>query len=165
MPSHKKIVAVQELSKKIKNAKSIVLMDYRGISASDEGQLRKKVRSSNGVEYIVAKNRLFKIAMRESEFGDGLSSVLQGPTSFMLSYEDAMVGPKLTKEFQKVKKDVFKIKGGTFESRVMSASALMEIASLPSKDVMIARLLAQLNAPIQKLCVVLKMISEIESKS
>ena len=157
MPSSKNIESVNSLTDKIQNAKSIVFMDYRGVTASDENKLRKIVNSEQNVEYFVAKNRLFKLALQNSELSnEELEKVLKGPTSFIFSYDDVSLAPRLSKKFAEAGEDIFQIKGGIFEKKFVDASTVIAVSDLPSKEVLIARLLGRLMAPVQGLHNVLR---------
>lgn len=162
MPNIKKIEGVKILTDKIKKAKSIVLMDYRGVTASEENKLRKIVNSEEDTEYFVAKNRLFKIALNNSEIGID-DFVLKGPTSFLVSYKDSISGPKVYKEFMKME-DLFKAKYGILDHELVDANRVVELAQLPSKEVLIAMFINQLKLPIGKLQIILKSLALTKEK-
>ena len=81
---------VAELVEKIKKAQSVVFVDYQGIKVNEETSLRKQMRE-NGAEYLVAKNRLFKIALKESGVEDNFDEILEGTTAFAVGYDDPAV--------------------------------------------------------------------------
>ena len=85
MASQAKIEQVAELAEKIRKAQSVVLVDYQGITVNEETELRKKVREA-GAEYLVAKNRLFKIALKEAGVEDSFDDLLEGTTAFAFEY-------------------------------------------------------------------------------
>lgn len=106
--------------KKLKKAQSVVFVDYQGIKVNEETLLRKQMRE-NGAEYLVAKNRLFKIALKESGVEDSFDEILEGSTAFAFGYNDPVAPAKavfdLAKAKAKAKLDVFKIKGGYLTGR------------------------------------------------
>lgn len=163
MPNKKNINAVAELTEKVKKASSIILVNYEGITVSQDTQLRRKMREAK-VEYIVAKNRLFKIALKNAGVEDDFTSELEGTTSFAFSYGDAVAGAKVAFEFmgevRKTKKEYFAIKSGVLSGKKIDAKVVEELAKLPSKEVLISRLLGSLNEPIRGLAYVLNAIKD-----
>merc|ERR1711916_42421 len=152
MPSAKNIESVSALTEKIKASKSIVFLNYRGVDASTKSELRKKVAEAGEVEYLIAKNRLFKVALKHAQINDEKSDeFLKGPTSFVFSYSDTMLAPKISKIFVEECK-VFEIKGGFIESKVVNADYITKVADLPPREVLIAQLAATLKLPVVRLC-------------
>ena len=149
MATQAKIEQVAELAEKIRKAQSVVLVDYQGITVNEETELRKKVREA-GAEYLVAKNRLFKIALKDS-FDD----LLEGTTAFAFGYADPVAPAKLVfdlaKDKAKAKKDVFKIKGGLLTGKRVEATEVEALAKLPSRDQLLSMLLNSMLGPIRKL--------------
>ena len=105
MPAQAKLEAVKGLVEKLKEAKAVVFVDYKGISVNEDTELRKNAREA-GVEYFVAKNRLFKIALKEAGFDTNVDDLLEGTTSFALGYEDGVAPSKLIFDFGKKLKAV-----------------------------------------------------------
>lgn len=151
MPNKKKIDAVAGLTEKIKKASSIVLINYEGITVAEDTNLRRKMRAAK-VEYIVAKNRLFKIALKEAGIDADFTKDLEETTSFAFSYDDAVAGAKVAFEFmaevRKTKKEHFVIKSGVLTGKRIDAKSVENLAKLPPKEVLVAKLLGSLNAPI-----------------
>ena len=141
---------VAELVEKIKKAQSVVFVDYQGIKVNEETSLRKQMRE-NGAEYLVAKNRLFKIALKET----GVEDNFEGTTAFDFGYDDPAVPAKavfnLAKEKAKAKLDVFKIKGGYLTGKKVSVKEVEELAKLPSREQLLSMLLNSMLGPIRKL--------------
>ena len=100
MPAQSKLEAVQQLTAKLKDAKAMVFVDYRGISVNEDTELRKNAREA-GVEYFVAKNRLMKIALKEVGIETNFDDLLEGTTSFAIGYEDGVAPSKLVFDFGK----------------------------------------------------------------
>lgn len=150
MPSIKNIEIVKDLQAKIRRAKSIVLADYRGLKAEDINNLRAQIKEQGG-ETIVAKNTLFKAALMEEKVNiEGIEKDLKGPTTAILSYSDAISPIKALVEFSK-KLELPKIKSALVEGVYANASKVDEISNIPAKEVLIARMLGSLKAPLSGL--------------
>ncbi len=145
---------VAELIEKIKKAQSVVFVDYQGIKVNEETVLRRQMRES-GSEYLVAKNRLFKIALKESGIEDNFDEILEGTTAFAFGYEDAVAPAKvvfdLVKAKVKAKQDLFKIKGGYLAGKKVSVSEVEALAKLPSREQLLSMLLNSMLGPVRKL--------------
>lgn len=156
MPSQKilegKKEEVKKLSAKIKSAKSIVFMNYRGLTVEQDTQLRRSLREA-GVDYAVVKNTLTRFAVKENSLS-GLEKFLEGPTSMAIHKEDPVAPAKVLFEYAK-KFANFEFKAGVVEGRVINADEVKALATLPSKEQLIARVLAGFNAPITGLVNVL----------
>lgn len=154
MATQVKKEVVAELVEKIKKAQSVVFVDYQGIKVNEETALRKQMRES-GAEYLVAKNRLFKIALKESGVEDSFDEVLEGTTAFAFGYTDPVAPAKavfdLAKAKAKAKQDVFKIKGGYLTGKKVSITEVEELAKLPSRDQLLSMLLNSMLGPVRKL--------------
>ena len=161
MPSNKileqKKQVVQELTEKVKSAQSIVLADYRGLTVEQDTALRNALRAA-GVEYRVVKNTLTSFAMKENGL-EGLDPFLNGPTAMALSSTDVVAPAKVLAEFAK-KFEKLELKAGVVEGKVVDVSVIQTLAELPSREVLIARVLGSLNAPITGLAVALNAIAE-----
>ena len=118
MPAQSKIEAVENLTAKLKEAKAMVFVDYKGISVNEDTELRKTAREA-GVEYFVAKNRLMKIALKSVGVETNFDDLLEGTTSFAVGYEDGVAPSKLIFDFGKKTKDKLVIKGGMVEIELM----------------------------------------------
>ena len=149
MPSEKiltkKKSEVADLSEKIKKAQSFVLADYRGINVQDDTQLRNELRKAN-VEYKIVKNTLTRFAAKENGL-DGLIPHLEGPTAIAISYTDPLAPAKILNEYS-IKNAKFQIKAGYVEGKVIDIEGIKNLASIPSREVLIAKMLGSLNAPI-----------------
>lgn len=154
MATQVKKEVVAELVEKIKKAQSVVFVDYQGIKVNEETALRKQMRES-GAEYLVAKNRLFKIALKESGVEDSFDEVLEGTTAFAFGYADPVAPAKaifdLAKAKVKAKQDVFKIKGGYLTGKKVSIAEVEELAKLPSREQLLSMLLNSMLGPVRKL--------------
>ncbi len=152
-----KSAEVKELSEKINGAKGIVVVDYRGITVEDITALRNELRKEN-VEYKVAKNTLIKLAVKGTEY-EGLTEYLEGPTAIAISKEDCTAPARImAKTVDSV--ETFSFKAGWVEGQVYDAKGIEEIAKIPSKEVLIAKVLGGFNAPITSLAYVIKAIAD-----
>lgn len=148
---------VAELVEKIKKAQSVVFVDYQGIKVNEETTLRRQMRET-GAEYLVAKNRLFKIALKESGVEDSFDEVLEGTTAFAFGYDDPVAPAKVVfdlakakaKEKSKDKAQVFKIKGGYLTGKKVSIDEVEALAKLPSREQLLSMVLNSMLGPIRK---------------
>ena len=150
MPSAKVLKSKQqfvtELSDKLKNSVSAVLVDYKGINVEDDTKMRKELREA-GIDYFVVKNTLLKFAAKENGLDD-LFPILKGTTSIAISTQDVVAPAKIIKKYVDELKDVISIKAGVIENKAADAKEMESLAKLPSKEVLIAQLLCGMNAPI-----------------
>lgn len=162
MPSAKvleqKKQVVAELAEKMKNASSGVLVDYKGINVADDTQLRAEMRKNN-VDYKVIKNTLIRFAAKEAGL-EGLDGVLEGTTALAMSADDVIAPAKVVAEFAKKNENIYNIKAGFMDGKVVSVEEIMEIANLPSKETLLGRVVGGLQSPIFGLALVLKAIAE-----
>ena len=156
MPSEKileqKKALVASLSDKLKNSCAGVIVNYKGINVSDDTKLRKELRES-GVEYFVVKNTLLQRAAKEAGL-DGLEPVLEGTTAIAISKEDHVAAARILCKFAD-ENDFFKAKAGFIEGKVISEAEVNNRAKLPTKEVLVAKALGGLNAPISGFVTVL----------
>lgn len=141
---------VTKLANKIKEAKLVLLTDYRGINVEDVTGLRADLRKSNA-EYSVIKNNITRRALAEAGI-EGLEDKLVGPTAVIMSNEDYLEPSKTIYEFTK-NNEYYKIKGGVVDGKVMTAEEIITLAKLPSKETLLSMLAGALLANIQKLAV------------
>ncbi len=150
---------VAELSEKLQNAASGVLIDYKGINVAEDTALRNELRANN-IEYSVVKNTLTRFAAQNAGLGE-LSDCLNGTTSLALSTNDAIapmrVINKFAKQFNGTK---FSIKAGFMDGKLLPLHEVLAIAELPSKEVLQAQVLGTMLAPITSLAIVLKAIAD-----
>ena len=152
MPNKKNIQQVEELTKKLDQAKAVYFTDYLGLDVRSLTQLRSEF-FNNSVEYYVAKNTLVKIAAENNKI-EGLNEFLTGPTAMAISYDEPTAPAKIIKEFAK-KFEKPTVKGMLFDGEVLDGSKFNRIADMPSREQLIATLAASLQSPMVKLAVVL----------
>ena len=148
---------VDEISAVIKDAQSVVVVDYRGLTVAEDTQLRKQLREA-GVSYKVYKNTLVKRAVEGTDF-EPISEVLEGPSAFAVSTEDATAPARVLAEFAK-KAPNLEIKAGVVEGTYYDAEGMKAIAAVPSREVLLSKLLGSLQSPITNLARVLNQIAE-----
>jgi large subunit ribosomal protein L10 len=160
---------VTKLANKIKEAKLVLLTDYRGINVEDVTALRAELRKTNS-EYTVIKNNITKRALTEAGI-EGLEDTLVGPTAVIMSNEDYLEPSKIIYNFTK-NNEYYKIKGGVIEGKVMTAEEIITLAKLPSRETLLSMLAGALLANISKFAVALDQVriqkeenSAVESKA
>lgn len=152
---------VEALTTRLQNANSGIVIDYKGITVSEDTELRSAMRKDE-VEYSVVKNTLLRFAAKNVGLDD-LDSVLHGTTSLATSSNDPIAPFRIVKEFaSKMPKDSnkFVVKAAFMDGKMLSDSEITEIAALPSKDALYAKVLGTMLAPISSLAVVLGQIVE-----
>lgn len=149
--------AVSELAEKIKEAKVVLLTDYRGINVEDVTGIRAKLRGAN-TEYKVIKNNITRRALQECKI-EGLEDLLEGPTAVILGYDDYLETSKIIYEYAK-DNDFYKIKGGIIDGKVVSAEEIITLAKLPSRETLIAKLAGALLGNITKLAIGLDQVAK-----
>ena len=143
---------VKELAGKMKEAKLILLTDYRGINVVDDTQLRKELRNVNATCNVI-KNNITRRALKEIGI-EGLVEELEGPTAVIMSNEDYLGASKTIYNFTKTH-DFYKIKGGVVDGKVMTADEIITLAKLPSREDLLSMLAGALLANISKVAVAL----------
>lgn len=143
---------VKKLAEKLKEAKVILLTDYRGINVADVTKLRTDLRNVNG-EYKVIKNNIIKRALNENG-ENGLDELLEGPTAIVIGTEDYLEPSKVIYNYTKTNES-YKIKGGIIDGKVMTAEEIITLAKLPSRQELMAKLAGALLGNITKLAVAL----------
>ena len=150
-----KKAVVETLTGKIKEASSVVFVDYKGITVAQDTELRKQFREA-GVEYTVVKNTLTKFAAKEC--GYDFEEVLNGTTAMASTTGDPIAPARIVCEFAKKNKLNLAIKGGVVEGSVLSAQQLSGFGELPSKNALVASVLGTFLAPISSLAFVLDQV-------
>ena len=136
---------VAELSEKIANAVTGIIVDYKGTNVTDDTVLRKELRE-NGVDYFVVKNTILRRAIEGSSVQE-IESVLEGTTAVALSDEDYTAAARILCKFADSHEN-FKIKAGFLDGKVIDLETIDSLAKLPSKEVLLATVLGAFQAPI-----------------
>ena len=148
---------VDEIKASLEGAQGVVVVDYRGLTVEQDTQLRKQLREA-GVVYKVYKNTLVKRAIAGTEF-EPMTDMLEGPTAIAICTTDATAPARVLAEFAK-KADKLELKGGVVEGTYYDAAGIGVIASIPSRDVLLGRLLGSMQSPITNFARVLNQIAE-----
>ena len=148
---------VQEISETIKDAQSLVVVDYRGLTVAEDTQLRKNLREA-GVTYKVYKNTMMKRAFAGTAL-ESLTKDLDGTNAIAISKDDATAPARILCKFAKNAK-ALELKAGVVEGTLYDTDALNELAKIPSRDELISKLLGSLQSPITNLARVLNQIAE-----
>ena len=146
---------VTNLANKIKEAKLVLLTDYRGINVGDVTNLRADLRKANA-EYVVIKNNITRRALADAGI-EGLEEQLVGPTAVIMTNEDYLEPTKTIYNFTK-DNDYYKIKGGVVEGKVMTAEEIITLAKLPSKETLLSMLAGALLSNISKVAIALDQV-------
>lgn len=149
---------VEALAERIKNAGSGILVDYKGINVSEDTELRAELRKSE-VEYSVVKNTLTRKALDQLGMSE-LDSVLNGTTSLATAVNDPIAPFRVIADYSKKLGDRFNIKAAFLEGKILNDAEIAEMAELPSKDALYAKVLGTMIAPITGLAVCLGQILE-----
>ncbi len=153
MPTEQKTTAVKELEKQARESKGLIVTSFKSLKTVEFNEMRAKLRPHSS-EYKVVKNSLTRIALKNAGM-EQLADMLDGPTAIVLERGDAIAAMKIVFEYAKTHENL-KINGGVFEGKVLGAKELKAIASLPSREVLLAQLLGTLQAPMVNLVSVLQ---------
>ena len=148
---------VKKLAEEMKEAKLILLTDYRGINVENDTTLRKDLRNANA-KYSIIKNNITKRALAECGI-EGLDDKLEGPTAVVLSNEDYLEPSKIIYNFTK-NNEYYKIKGGVIDGKVMTAEEIITLAKLPSRETLLSMLAGALLGNISKIAVALNEVKK-----
>ena len=148
---------VDEISAQVKDATSVVVVDARGLTVAEDTQLRKQLREA-GVTYKVYKNTLMKRAFEGTDFAQ-LDDVLEGPSAIAVAKEDATAPARILSKFAKTASNL-EIKAGVVEGTFYDAKGMAAVASVPSREELLSKLLGSLQSPITNFARVLNQIAE-----
>lgn len=155
----KKGEVVEKLKKAFKNAKSLVFVNFRGLSVANATQMRRALKNE-GVAYTVAKKTLANRALEEEKF-KGTKPALEGELALAWG-EDPVAPARGVYAFHKKFPESLKIMGGVFEGRFMTAFEMEEIAQIPTLDILRGKFVNIINSPIQRLVIGLNEITKIK---
>jgi large subunit ribosomal protein L10 len=144
MPNVKNKEAVKVLAEKFKSMKGMILTEYHGLSVEEISELRNKLRAQNS-EYSIVKNTLSEIALKEAGIDAGNN--FSGPTALVIENGDVVSPAKVLMDFAKTHAKL-KVRAGYLESKFVDASVVSQLSELPSREVLIAKMLGSMQAPI-----------------
>lgn len=153
----KKQEDVNALAEKMKNAKTIVALDYIGLPVADFEQLRRELRKQ-GCEIKVYKNNIARRASELSGFA-GFADAFVGPKAIAMSNDDVVAPAKVVNDFAKTH-DKVKIQGGVIEGEVADSKKMIQLASIPSREVLLTQLAAGMLGTLRQLSIGLNMVAE-----
>ena len=154
---------VSDIVKKFQDAQSVIVVSFSGLSVEDVTALRAQFRQNN-VEYCVLKNTLVRRALHELNI-EGLDDVLNGPSAFAFGMSDPVSPAKIVSDFiDKKKTDAIQIKAGLMGTEILSDAQIKELATVPSREVLLARLLGSLQSSIAGFVRVLDAIAKKNSE-
>ena len=148
---------VDEIASSIKDAQSVVLVDYRGLTVEQDTQLRKTLRENN-ITYKVYKNTFMNFAFQGTDY-EALKPYLEGPSAIAISTEDATAPARVLAKFAKTA-DKLEIKAGGVEGVMYDANGINEISKIPSREELLSKMLGSIKSPISNLARVLNQIAE-----
>ena len=148
---------VKEIAENIKDAQSVVVVNYRGLTVDQDTQLRKNLREA-GVVYKVYKNTMMNFAFKGTEF-ESLSDTLNGPSAIAISKDDATAPARVIAEFAKGA-PALEIKAGVVEGTLYNKADMEQIAKIPAREELLSRLLGSMQSPITNFARVLNQIAE-----
>ena len=148
---------VQEIAENVKDAQSVVVVDYRGLTVAEDTALRKQLREA-GITYKVYKNTMMNFAFKGTDF-EQLKDVLEGPSAIAISKDDATAPARIIAKFAKTAPKL-EIKAGVVEGTFYDAKGMEAIANVPSREELLSKLLGSLQSPITNLARVLNQIAE-----
>jgi len=154
----RKAEQVSTVAEKIKKAQSIVVFDYRGITVAEDTELRAEMRKA-GVEYAVIKNHIMVRACESLDIDAKETHIFKGPSAFAFGYDDIAAPARILKAFVKKAKKC-ELKGGIVEKNILNATEIEAIADMPSREVLIARMLGSMLSPISKFAIVINEIAK-----
>ncbi len=153
----KKAQQVAEVAEQFKNASSVVVVDYLGITVEQATNLRSELRSA-GVQFAVVKNSILSRAAKEAGL-EGMDDVFKGPSAVAFSNEDVVAPAKILADFAK-KVEALEIKAGVVEGKVSSKEEIEALAKLPSREGLLSMLLSVLQAPVRNTALAIKAVAE-----
>ena len=147
MPTAQKAHAIDEIAESLQRAQLAVLTDYRGLKVGDLQALRSTLRPF-GAEFHIAKNTLTRLAAERVGI-EGLEPMLEGPLALLLAYDDVVGASKAITDFARTSR-ILTVKAGVLNSRVISAADVEALASMPSREVLLGKLLGMLASPMAR---------------
>ncbi|MGN1313905.1 MAG: 50S ribosomal protein L10 [Lachnospiraceae bacterium] len=148
---------VAEISEAIKDAQSVVLVDYRGLTVEQDTNLRKELREA-GVGYKVYKNTMMNFAFKGTDY-ESLAPFLEGPSAMAYSATDATAPARILAKFAKTA-DALEIKAGVVEGVMYDAQGMQSIAQIPSREELLSKLLGSIQSPIANFARVMNQLAE-----
>jgi len=153
----KKAQQVAEVAEQFKNASSVVVVDYLGITVEQATNLRSELRKA-GVQFAVVKNSILSRAAKEAGL-EGMDDIFKGPSAVAFSNDDVVAPAKILADFAK-KVEALEIKAGVVEGKVSSKEEIEALAKLPNREGLLSMLLSVLQAPVRNTALVFKAVAD-----
>ena len=153
----KKAQQVAEVAEQFKNASSVVVVDYLGITVEQATNLRSELRNA-GVQFAVVKNNILSRAAKEAGL-EGMDDIFKGPSAVAFSNDDVVAPAKILADFAK-KVEALEIKAGVVEGKVSSKEEIEALAKLPSREGLLSMLLSVLQAPVRNTALAIKAVAD-----
>ena len=153
---------VEEISEYLKEDKSAVIVDYRGLTVEQDTKLRRKLREA-GVVYKVYKNTMINFAIKDTAF-ESLAPHLEGPTAIAISTEDATAPARVLYEFSK-EAEALELKAGVVEGTYYDANGIKVIATSPSRETLLSKFLGSIQSPVANFARVIKQVAEKQAEA
>lgn len=160
----KKGQILKKLEDKFSKAQAVYFAENKGLTVKDVSALRKKLRES-GVDFVVAKKTLMKLAAKNQNLPEITDEIMTGPIAAVIGYEDMIIPSKIVKDFGATVDNRVVLTGGIMEGKLLSKAQAMELASLPSKQELLARLVRTIKGPISGFYMVLKGLHDKKSST
>ena len=148
---------IEEISASIKDAQSVVLVDYRGLTVEQDTELRRQLRAA-GITYKVYKNTMMNFAFKGTDC-EALLPYLEGPSAVAISTEDATAPARVLCKFAKTANKL-EVKGGLVEGAAYDAKGIEEISKIPSREELLSKLLGSIQSPIANFARVMDQLAE-----
>ena len=153
----KKAQQVSEVAEQFKNATSVVVVDYLGITVEQATNLRTELRNA-GVQFAVVKNSILSRAAKEAGL-EGMEDIFKGPSAVAFSNDDVIAPAKILADFAK-KVEALEIKAGVLEGKVSSKEEIEALAKLPNREGLLSMLLSVLQAPVRNTALAFKAVAD-----
>lgn len=153
----KKAQQVSEVAEQFKNATSVVVVDYLGITVEQATNLRTELRNA-GVQFAVVKNSILSRAAKEAGL-EGMDDIFKGPSAVAFSNDDVIAPAKILADFAK-KVEALEIKAGVIEGKVSSKEEIEALAKLPNREGLLSMLLSVLQAPVRNTALAIKAVAD-----
>ena len=148
---------VAAIAEDVKDAQSVVMVDYRGLTVAQDTELRKQLREA-GIIYKVCKNTMMKRAFEGTDFA-GLAEYLEGPSAMAVSKDDATAPARILCKFAK-EAEKLEVKAGVVEGKVYDEAGVEALSAIPSREELLSKLLGSIQSPIANFARVIKQIAE-----
>lgn len=153
MPSEKNQQLLQEIIDLLSSCSIAVTTNYAGLPVTAINELRRRFREQK-IEYRVVKNTITKLAGERTGM-EGISDILEGPTAIAFGYDDPLVPARVLEEYIRTTRSTLRIRGALMDGAVLDGSEVMRLATLPSREELLAQLVSQMQAPISRLASIL----------